>query len=135
MAERPLDNIVTACRCGQKLSMWMSKSSDKFASWGRMRVSLWNGAGWDSGTMLWISLVKSAGPNESSPLVRRVLHSRFLWRGLKVSFQAFHIWLDFGFPSHYRRSLGKEFVRRRDDVANTASQLSVIRRPACWSLF
>ena len=71
----------------------------------------------------------AAVPKESSPLAKPVLCSRFLLRGLKVSFQAFHVWSAFGFPSHSGQSLGIELARRREDVENAASQLLVIGRP------
>ena len=84
---------------------------------------------------MWTIWAAAAALNESSPLARRVSRSRFLWMGLKASFQALHVWLAFGFPSHSGRLLGKKFASRREDVANSASQLSTIGRPARWELF
>ena len=40
-----------------------------------------------------------------------------------MSFQALHVRSDFGLSSQSRQLLGKEFARRRKDVANDASQL------------
>ena len=90
-----------------KLPKWASKLLAKFAPWGRMQVSPWNGVGLASVAMLWTSWAADAAPKKSSPLTRRVLRSMFLWRGLKVSFQDLHVWSDFGFLSHSGRSLGK----------------------------
>ena len=52
-----------------------------------------------------------------------------------MSFQALHVWSAFGFPSHSGRLLGNELARRREDVANAASQLSVIGRPSRLAFF
>ena len=57
------------------------------------------------------------------------------WKGLKVSFQAFHVWSAFGFPSHSVKLLGKELARRREDVAKAAIQFSVIDRPPRFAFF
>ena len=85
--------------------------------------------------MLWMSWVAAAAPKESSPPAKPVLRSIFLWRGLKVSFQAFHVWSAFGFPFHSGRSLGNELERRREDVAKAAIQLLMIGRPARLAFF
>ena len=118
-----------------KLSKYASKLSAKFAPWGRTRVSPWNGAGLVAGAMLWTIWAAAAAPNEYTPLAKHVSRSKFVCRGLNVSFQALHSWSAFGFLSHSRRLLGKELARRREDVAIAASQFSVIRRPACWDFF
>ena len=85
--------------------------------------------------MLWNSWAAAATLNESSLLARRVSCSIFLWRGMKVSFQALHVWLAFGFPYHSGRLLGKELARRRDNVENVTRQLLVIGRPVRWYFF
>ena len=113
-----------------KLLKWASKSLAKFVSLGRPGILPRNGAGNVLGLMPWKSWVAAAAPKESSPLAKRVLCLRFLWSGLKVFFQAFHVWSAFGFPYHSGRSLGNTLARRRDNMAKATSQLYVIGRPA-----
>ena len=135
MVERPLDDLVTVCPCscqvvevkvkivGQICAL--GENAGFSVEWGRV------GFGDD--------VVDQLGGGCHSKFIfsprRRISRSSFLWRGLKVSFQSLHAWSAFGFPSHSWRSLGKELTRRREDVANTASQLSVIGRPAHWAFF
>ena len=118
-----------------KLSKWVSKSSSKFVPSGRTQVSTWIGAWLVAGLMLWMSWAAAAAPKESYPLDKRVLSLRFLCRGLKVYFQAFHVWSAFVFPFHSGWSLGNEMARRREDMANAASQLLVIGRPTRLDFF
>ena len=52
-----------------------------------------------------------------------------------MSFQDFHVWSAFGFPSRSGRSLENDLERRREEVENAASQFLVIGRPACLDFF
>ena len=104
-----------------KFSKWELKFLAKFAPLGRPGVYPRNREGTVLGLMPWMIWAAAAAPKESSPLAKRVLHSRFLWTGLKVSFQAFHVSSAFGFPSHSGNLLGNELARRGEDVAKAAS--------------
>ena len=82
-----------------------------------------------------MSWAEAAVPKESYPLAKRVLRSIFLLRGLKVSFQAFHVCSAFVFTSRYGRLLVNELARRIEDVAKAAIQLLMIGRPARLAFF
>ena len=135
MVDCPLDDIVTVCGCDRQVVeigiaivgqvRALGENAGFSVEWGRV------GRGDDV-------VGKLGGGGRSERILsprRRVSRSRFLWRGLKVSFQALQLWSTFGFLYYSGRLLGKELARRREEVANSASQLSVIGRPACWELF
>ena len=103
------------------LSKWVSKSVDKSAPLGKMGKAPRDG-GWkgnELGLMSWRIWVEATMKNESPPLAKRVLCSRFLWRRRNVLFQESHFCCTFGLPSHYVRSFGNELEVRRADVEKT----------------
>ena len=87
----PLEDLVSLRGGGCQVVKMGVEIVGQFCALRENTVSLWNRAGLVAGTMLWTSFTASASPNESSPLVKRVLYSRFLWMGLNVFFQAFHV--------------------------------------------
>ena len=86
--------------------------------------------------MPYISLEEAEFPKVyHCPVDALVLRSSERWREAKYHVHFFHFFSAAGFPSHYGRSLGKEFTVRIEIVAKAARGLPKKGRPARSAFF